>query len=83
MNPKADWVFNARGSLLYDSFKNYNAALADFTRAIELNPVGEYYYKRSNCYYRLGNSVNARTDAVKALQNGYNIPAAYRSTLQL
>jgi tetratricopeptide (TPR) repeat protein len=83
MNPKADWVFNARGSLLYDSFKNYNAALADFTKAIELNPQGEYFYKRSNCYYRLGNSVSAKADALMALQNGYNIPAAYRSTLQL
>ena len=82
-NPNADWVFNARGSLLFDKFRNYDAALTDFTKAIELNPQGEYFYKRSNCYYRLGNLVNAKADAVMALQNGYNIPAAYRTAMQL
>lgn len=83
VNPAADWVFNARGSLLFDSFKNYNAALADFTKAIELRPNAEYFYKRSNCYYRLGNITNAKADAATALQNGYVIPAAYRTALQL
>lgn len=83
VNPGADWVFNARGSLLFDSFKNYKAALADFTKAIELNPQGEYFYKRSNCYYRLGDIANAKADATTAMQNGYSIPAVYRTTLQL
>lgn len=83
VNPDADWVLNARGSLYFDSFRDYKAALADFSKAIALNPQGEYFYKRSNCYFRLGDLLNAKADATTALQNGYNIPAAYRTTLQL
>jgi tetratricopeptide (TPR) repeat protein len=82
-NPKADWVYNARGSLFFDKFRSYNEALADFTKAIELNPEGEYFYKRSNCYFRLGKNGNARADAITALQKGYNVPDSYKSALKL
>ena len=83
INPGADWVFNARGSLLFDKFKKYNEALADFAKAIELNPAAEYYYKRSNCYFQLGNMVNAKADAVAAMQKGFIIPDSYKTALQL
>ena len=83
INPNADWVFNARGSLLFDKFKKFNEALADFARAIELNPEGEYFYKRSNCYFQLGDIVNAKADAVTALQKGFMIPDSYKTALQL
>ena len=83
INPAADWVFNARGSLLFDKFKKYNEALADFARAIELNPEAEYFYKRSNCYFQLGDKANAKADAITALQKGFMIPDSYKNALQL
>jgi protein O-mannosyl-transferase len=83
INPNADWVFNARGSLLFDKFQKYNEALADFAKAIELNPEAEYFYKRSNCYFRLGDIANAKADARIALQKGFMIPDSYKTALQL
>jgi len=82
-DPNADFVLNSRGTLLFNKFKRYNEAIADFTRAIELNPKGEYFYNRSNCYFRMGDIVKAKSDALIALQKGYIIPDAYRSSLQL
>ena len=83
INSKADWVFNARGSLLFDKFQKYSEALADFAKAIELNPEAEYFYKRSNCYFRLGDIANAKADARIAMQKGFMIPDSYKTALQL
>jgi tetratricopeptide (TPR) repeat protein len=83
VNPNADWVFNARGTLYFDKFKKYNEALADFAKAIELNPEAEYFFKRSNCYFRLGDIANARSDAAIAIQKGFAIPDSYKSALKL
>ena len=81
-NPNADWVINARGTLLFN-FKHYNDALADFARAIELNPLGEYFYNRSMCYFTLGDVSKAKSDALIAIQKEFNVPATYKNTLQL
>lgn len=83
INSKADWVFNARGSLLFDKFQKYDEALANFSKAIELNPEAEYFYKRSNCYLRLGDVANAKADARMAIQKGFVIPDSYKAALQL
>jgi len=83
LNPNADWVLNSRGSLLFNNFKNYSAALTDFTKAIEVNPQGEYFYNRSNCYFRLGNIEKAKSDATIAIQKGFKIPDIYKTALQL
>ena len=82
-DPNVDWVLNSRGTLLFNKFKRYNEAIADFTRAIELNPKGEYFYNRSNCYFRMGDIAKAKSDALIALQKGFVIPDAYKSSLQL
>jgi hypothetical protein len=81
-NPNADWVINARGTLLFN-FKRYSEALSDFTRAIELNPLGEYFYNRSMCYFTLSNVPKAKSDALIAIQKKFNVPATYKNTLQL
>ncbi|HET6765766.1 MAG TPA: hypothetical protein VFH08_00160, partial [Chitinophagaceae bacterium] len=81
-NPTADWVLNAKGTLLFN-FKHYNEALTDFTKAIELNPMGEYFYNRSMCYFTLGDVSKAKSDALIAIQKEFNVPATYKSTLQL
>ncbi len=82
-DPNADFVLNSRGTLLFNKFKRYNEAVADFTRAIELNPKGEYFYNRSNCYFRMGDIGKAKSDALIALEKGFVIPDAYKSSLQL
>ena len=82
-DPTADFVLNSRGTLLFNKFKRYNEAIADFTRAIELNPKGEYFYNRSNCYFRMGDVIKAKSDALTAMEKGFIIPDAYKSSLQL
>ena len=81
-NPNADWVINARGTLLFNG-KHYNEALTDFARAIELNPLGEYFYNRSMCYFTLGDVTKAKSDVLSAIQKGFNVPATYKTTLQI
>src|SRR5258705_3820178 len=83
INPGADWVFNARGSLLFDKFQKYKEALSDFAKAIQLNTADEDIYNRSNCYFRLGDMTNAKADAVTAIQKGFVIPDSYKTALQL
>ncbi|HJS53962.1 MAG TPA: hypothetical protein VJ765_05440, partial [Chitinophagaceae bacterium] len=83
IDPNADWVLNSRGILLFNIFKRYNEALADFTRAIEINPSGEYFYNRSNCHFKMGDLAKAKSDAIMALQKGFTIPDFYKSSLQI
>lgn len=83
IDPNADFVLNSRGTLLFNKFQRYNEAIADFTRAIQLNPKGEYFYNRSNCYFRLGDMAKAKSDALTALEKKFIIPEAYKNSLQL
>ena len=82
IKPNAENVLNNRGSLLFNSFQRYNEALIDFTKAIEINPQGEYFYHRSLCYYKLGDLARARADAAIATQKGIVLPDAYKPILQ-
>lgn len=83
INPDIDYVLNTRGCLFFNDFHQYKEALADLNKAIELNPIGEYFLNRSKCYYLLGNVPMAKTDALKAMEMGEVIEADYRSLLQL
>jgi len=83
INPTVDAVLNNRGSLYFNNFQRYNEALMDFTKAIAINPKGEYFYHRSLCYYRLGDMAKAKSDALIATQNGMLIPDSYKTMLQL
>jgi tetratricopeptide (TPR) repeat protein len=82
INPDVDYALNNRGCLFFNNFNQYEEALADLNRAIELNPMGEYFLNRSKCYYQLGNVAMAQNDALKAMEMGEVIPADYRSLLQ-
>src|SRR5688572_1374245 len=82
-NPNADPVLNNRGSLLFNNFQRYSEAITDFTKAIALNPHGEYYYHRSLCYYRMGDVPKAKADALVAAQKGIAIPAELKNALQI
>ena len=83
INPNADPVLNNRGSLLFNNFQRYNEAIADFTKAIDINPQGEYFYHRSLCYYRLGDVPKAKADALVAAQMGIVLPAELKKMLQI
>ena len=82
-NPNADPVLNNRGSLLFNNFQRYSEAITDFTKAIEQNPQGEYFYHRSLCYYRMGDIPRAKADALVAAQKGITIPAELKNMLQI
>ncbi len=82
IKPNAENVLNNRGSLLFNSFQRYNEAIIDFSRAISINPQGEYYYHRSLCYYKLGDVTKARADAAMATEKGFVLPQSYRAIMQ-
>ena len=82
IKPNAENVLNNRGSLLFNSFQRYNEALIDFTKAIAINPQGEYFYHRSLCYYKLGDVARARADATIATQKGIVLPDSYKPILE-
>jgi tetratricopeptide (TPR) repeat protein len=81
--PNFDRVLKNRGDLLVTFYKKYSEALPDYNRAIELNPVGNYYVSRSLCYYNLGNIEKAKEDAQIALQKGASLPDNFRKALNL
>jgi protein O-mannosyl-transferase len=83
LSPNADFALNNRGSVLFNNYKKYDEAVADFTKAIQLNPIGDYYLNRSRCYYMLGQLDKARADAIIARQKNMVIPEDFRQALKL
>ncbi|HEU4861629.1 MAG TPA: hypothetical protein VFT15_17410, partial [Chitinophagaceae bacterium] len=83
IDPNTDFALNNRGSVLFNHNKKYKEAMADFTKAIQLNPQGDYYLNRSYCHYQLQEMDLAKADATIALQKGVVIPDNYRKLLKL
>jgi tetratricopeptide (TPR) repeat protein len=83
INPRDDNALVNRGVTLYSSFRQYDKALIDFSKGIELNPKGEYYINRSSCYYMMGEIEKAKADARTAIQKGVAVPEHYKSLLNL
>jgi tetratricopeptide (TPR) repeat protein len=83
INPNTDFALNNRGSILFNSYQKYSEALADFNKAIQLNPVGDYYLNRSYCYYKLGQIDKAKADANVAIQKNVTVSESYRQLLKL
>lgn len=83
LSPNTDFALNNRGSVLFNNYQKYKEALADFNKAISINPQGDYYLNRSYCYYQLGDLSKAKTDATTARQKGVTIPENYRQLLKL
>jgi tetratricopeptide (TPR) repeat protein len=71
-----------RGALLVNHYQKYAEGLADFDRAIQINPQGRYYLNRSICHYKLGELADAVADAQIASQKGVTIPENYRNILK-
>src|SRR5215203_534385 len=83
ISPNTDFALNNRGSLLFNYYKKYNEAFADFTKAIQIKPQGDYYLNRSYCYYQLGQLELAKADARTAMQKNIAIPDNYKQLLKL
>lgn len=83
VSPNTDLALNSRGSLLLNHFKNYREAIADFDKAIRLNPKGDYYLNRSYAYYYLGEFEKARADAIKAREKGITLQEDYKQLIGL
>jgi len=83
ISPATELALNLRGRLLVNNYQRFSDALADFNKAIELNPSGDYYLSRSICYYRLGDLAHAKADANTALQKGASLGDSYRKLLNL
>ena len=82
LKPYNDFVLDARGSLLVNSFQRYGDALNDFNKAISISPLkGGFYMNRSICYYKMGNIAMAKADAQKAIQYKAQISDYYKGLL--
>ena len=75
--------YNNIGTLYMNVFQKYNEAIAEFNKAISIQPVGYYYLNRSICYFRMKNIPKAREDAIKASQMGTVVADSYKASLQL
>jgi tetratricopeptide (TPR) repeat protein len=83
INPADHRSYNNRGTIYLNYFQKPNEALAEFNKAIEINPLGNYLLNRAICYYRLGNLNQARNDANAAAAKGATIPQALKTALQM
>jgi tetratricopeptide (TPR) repeat protein len=83
LGPNTDFALNNRGSLLFNHYKKYKEALDDFDRAIQINPLGDYYLNRSYCHYQLGKLELAKSDANAAMQKGIKITDGYKQLIKL
>ena len=70
-------------SQMDDIFNDPNFINANWGVLIQSLQTGEYFYKRSNCYFMLGDVANAKADANMAIQKGYFVPDSYKSVLKL
>ena len=72
-------AYNNRG-VAWQRKGDYDRAITDYTKAIELNPrFAEAYYNRGNAYYSKGQYDQAISDCNKALELNPKLPAAYNN----
>jgi tetratricopeptide (TPR) repeat protein len=68
---------------MFNFYQQYDLAIADFTKAINITPNGNYYMNRSKCYFKKGDLEKARSDARVAIEKGEKIEEIYRQSLNL
>ncbi len=83
LDPNNPDALNGRGTALFNGKQQYREALADFDRAIAVQPnSGMVYLNRSRCYYMLGDKALARENAEKARALGTPVPEDYWQIIQ-
>jgi protein O-mannosyl-transferase len=71
-DPTAHIAYLNRARIYYAEKKDYDAAIADYNKVIQLKPeLGEPYYLRSKCYFQKGNKAQALQDVEKAKSLGF------------
>jgi tetratricopeptide (TPR) repeat protein len=60
------------------SFQKNEEALKAFSKAIDINPLPNYYVYRAICYQKMGNLTKAKEDAMIAKQKGATFPNDYK-----
>jgi len=83
LRPDDHRSMNNRGNIYMNSFQKYNEALNEFTSAINIRPLGNYYLNRSMCYLKMNDITKAREDALRAQERGTVPTATYKDSLQL
>ncbi len=83
LDPRNTIALLNRGSLYFNKLKDYQRALIDFNRAIEVDVnYGIAYKNLANCYLVLGDKAKALENANKALQLGYKVPESFLDKLK-
>ena len=78
--PDNQYVYVNRGNIYSDSLQNYERALADYNKTIEINPQFSWpYFNRALVYRKLNRNDDALTDYQKALEIDPNYAKAYNS----
>lgn len=67
LNPQKVEAYTGRGRA-YQKLNNFDLALKNFNKAIELEPTGEQYLVRGMCYLQSGQSKNALEDFDTAIK---------------
>ncbi|HEX6170492.1 MAG TPA: hypothetical protein VFZ33_12395 [Chitinophagaceae bacterium] len=83
LRPDDHRSMNNRGDIYMNSFQKYNEALNEFTAAINIRPLGNYFLNRSMCYFKMNDITKAREDALRAQERGTVPTATYKDSLQL
>ena len=83
LKPDDHRSYNNRGILYMNLFQKYNEAIAEFNKAIGIQPVGYYYLNRSICHFKMNDLPKARQDAITAGQMGTVVTDSYKASLQL
>jgi len=76
LNPKKAEAYWARG-IAYQKLENFNNAIDNFNRAIELEPSSKNYQSRGLCYQQFKNSNNALEDLAFAIKLDHDDIANY------
>ncbi|MDB0069619.1 tetratricopeptide repeat protein, partial [Flavobacteriaceae bacterium] len=76
LDPNSIYSLRLRG-LIFRYLENYNSAIIDYSRLIELDPQEYYYYRRAVCNYYLDNYNESIFDLDKAIQLNSKIGAYY------
>ena len=76
--PDNEFIFVNRGNIYNDNFRDYEAAIADYNKSLEINPKFSWaYHNRALAYGRLKRWDEAIADYGRALEIDQNYASAY------
>ncbi len=76
IDPEDPHTYIFRG-IVYGAKREFEEALADFSKALELRPNGGFYHCRANTHWKMGQFDNALADWTKAIELAPQIHKSY------